>query len=413
MPYIVYDEVFGLGKECCRVSDVILKIKIESRWGMKIILEAQHAVGRPQPRGVGHYSISLIQALLHRNAFEYELTFFDYNREVGNLARAEKYFGKFGIPFRECNQLDYRIASREERIWNMKSYNEWTNTRGDIYHFMCPVSIPTNLNGKMIVTVHDISWRSNPGMISPNATMLHDIALERVERTRPHIIADSISASEEIQRFTNIPAEQIDVIYQSYDEKQIYTDRSDVSSIVDGDYMLFVGTIERKKNITRIVQAFNQIAEKYRDLKLVLAGKPTWDNPEEIYDSVRNSPFNERIILPGYVDAETKRRLISNALCFVFPSICEGFGIPVLEAMACGCPVITADNTSLPEVGGDAAVYVNAYDAEQLAFEMEHVVLSESLRKDMIARGFVQAKKFSWDKTAEQVESVYRMVANS
>jgi len=78
--------------------------------------------------------------------------------------------------------------------------------------------------------------------------------------------------------------------------------------------------------------------------------------------------------------------------------------------MACGCPVITADNTSLPEVGGDAAIYVNAYDTEQLAFEMERVLSSESLRKDMIAQGFVQSKKFSWDKTAEQVENVYRMV---
>ncbi|WP_313154017.1 glycosyltransferase family 4 protein [Lacrimispora sp.] len=379
---------------------------------MKIILEAQHAVGHPQPRGVGHYTIGLIQALLHRKAFDYELTFFDYNREVGNLARAEKYFGKFDVLFRECNELDYRIASREEEIWNMKSYNEWTNTSGEVYHFMCPVSIPTNLRENMIVTVHDISWRSQPGIISPNATMLHDIALERIERTRPHIIADSQSASEEIQRFTTIPAEQIDVVYQSYDEEEIYVDKSDVSHIVNGDYILFVGTFERKKNITRIVQAFNQIAEKHKELKLVLAGKPTWDNPEEIYDSVRNSPFSERIILPGYIDVKTKRRLISNALCFVFPSICEGFGIPVLEAMTCGCPVITADNTSLPEVGGDAVVYVNAYNVEQLAFEMEHVVTSESLRKDMSARGVVQAKKFSWDKMAEQVESVYQKVRN-
>jgi glycosyltransferase involved in cell wall biosynthesis len=250
-------------------------------------------------------------------------------------------------------------------------------------------------------------------MISPNATMLHDIALDRIERIRPYIIADSESASKEIQQFTTISAEQICVIYQSYDEHNLFRDKSDTSSITDGDYILFVGTLECKKNVVRIIEAFDIVGEKFRDLKLVLAGKPTWDNPEEIYESVRNSPLKERIIMPGYVNVETKRRLISNALCFVFPSICEGFGIPVLEAMACGCPVITADNTSLPEVGGDAAIYVNAYNTEQLAYEMERVISSESLRKDMIVKGFVQSKKFSWDKTAEQVENVYRMVTKN
>ena len=140
----------------------------------------------------------------------------------------------------------------------------------------------------------------------------------------------------------------------------------------------------------------------------MLAGKPTWDDPAPIYQSIENSPFRDRIITPGYIDTDTKRILYSNALGLVFPSVCEGFGVPVLEAMACGCPVITAGNTSLPEVGGDAVIYVNAGETDQIAFEMERVVSSESLRNELRGKGFEQAKKFSWDKAAEQVERVYK-----
>lgn len=378
---------------------------------MQVVLEAQHAVGHSQPRGVGHYSINLIQSLLRRNVFDYELTFFDYKKEVGNRERANKFFGSFGVPLRECNDLDYRVASRDDGVWKTKSYNEWTKTDGEVYHFMCPVSVPTVLKGKMVVTVHDISWLAYPGMVSPNATMLHNIGIERIAKAKPYLIADSESAKSEILQYIDgISPESVSVVYLSYDEDLLFYDNGSVRDIVDGDFMLFIGTIENKKNIIRIVQAFELVAAKNRGIKLVIAGKPTWDDTSEIYGTIQNSPYRSRIVTPGYITAEQKRRLYSNALCFVFPSICEGFGIPVLESMACGCPVITSDSTSLPEVGGEAAVYVNAYSTEQLAYEMERVISSESLRKDMTAKGFTQAKKFSWDKTAEQVENIYKMV---
>jgi glycosyltransferase involved in cell wall biosynthesis len=374
---------------------------------VKVILEAQHAVGHEEPRGIGHYSINLIQALLRRKAFEYELTYFDYNREIGNYQRAEKYFGGFNIPMYECNELDYRIASRDNNVWSAKSYNEWTKTSGDIYHFMNPVSIPTKLNGKMIVTVHDVNWELNPDMVSELLKPLFKLSMKRIEKTCPHIIAGSQSARSQLLQYSNVSAEQISVIYQSYDEENIFYDNSCVCDIVDGDYLFYVGALAPNKNIDRIMNAFNIIAYKHKDLKLIIAGKSTWDDTTAIYNAINSSQFRERIIMPGYVSVEKKRQLYSNALCFVFPSLHEGFGIPVLEAMACGCPVITADNTSLPEVGGDAAIYVNAYNTEQLAHEMERVVDSENLREELRQKGFKQSKKFSWEKTAQRVENIY------
>ena len=374
---------------------------------MKVILEAQHAVGHPQLRGVGYYSLELIRALLKRKKFDYELTFFDYNKEMGNIERAQKYFGEYNVPIHECNELDYRIASRDESVFAQRSYNNYTKTDGDIYHFMCPVTVPTNLKANMVVTIHDVIWEVNPGMIPAHTEVLHKTALERIKRIRPFIVSDSKATENDILIYTDIPAEKIKTVYLSYDEVNMYPDKSNVSNIVDGPYFLFVGAFERRKNIAGIINAFSSVAEKNKDIKLVISGKKVWDDTSDMDNAVYDCRYKDRILFTGYVDVHTKRKLYSNASAFVFPSLYEGFGIPVLEAMACGCPVITADNSSLPEVGGDAALYVDAYNTEQLAYEMERVLLNDSLENEMIAKGFAQKDKFSWDKTAEKVERLY------
>lgn len=374
---------------------------------MKIILEAQHAVGHPQLRGVGYYSLELIRALLRRKKFDYELTFFDYGKECGNLERTENFFGSFHVPIHECNELDYRVASRNESVFSEKTYNEYTHTDGDIYHFMCPVSVPVNLKGTMAVTIHDVIWEVHPGMIPAHTEALHKTALERINKIKPFIIAVSKATENDILKYTDIPADKIRTIYQSCDEEHMYPEKADISDIVKGRYFLFIGAFERRKNIAGIIRAFGAIAEKYKDVKLVIAGKKVWDDTAEMDDAFHQCTGRDRIIFTGYVDTDTKRKLYSNACAFVFPSLYEGFGIPVLEAMSCGCPVITADNSSLPEVGGEAAIYVDAYNTEQLVSEMERVLTNDTLRAEMIKKGFVQKDKFSWDKTAEQMEKFY------
>jgi len=352
----------------------------------------------------------MIQALLKRAKFEYELTFFDYNKEVGNRERAEKYFGEYGISFRECNDLDYRISSRNDAVWEHISYNHYTETSCDIYHFMNIVSLPLSITGKVIVTAHDFNWRTYNKALSDHARSLCDKGLERLNILQPEIIAISQSTKNELLEYSNIPEEKINVVLQSYDERNLYPDPDYPKEIVDGNYLLFIGTIESKKNVTLIADAFFTIADRYPDLRLVIVGKPTWEDMSSFYKMVDESKFRDRVILPGYVDVTVKRKLYSHARCFLFPSICEGWGNPILEAMACGCPVITSNVTAMPEAGGDAALYISGNDPELLVEKIDAVLASDGIRNTMIRKGLEHSRLFSWDKTASEVESVYRKV---
>jgi hypothetical protein len=188
---------------------------------MKVILEAQHAVGVPQPRGFGAYSLGLINALLRRSAFDYELTFFDFHGENGNRLRAESLFGRYGVPLRECTTLSYSDALRGGDVWQT-SYNAWTKTNGDIYHFMAPYTVPANLDGKMVVTIHDVTWCSHPEVVPKRTMSSYKTAQRHIESLHPFVLADSESACVEILQHIAIPPENISVVYISYDEENIW-----------------------------------------------------------------------------------------------------------------------------------------------------------------------------------------------
>lgn len=174
-------------------------------------------------------------------------------------------------------------------------------------------------------------------------------------------------------------------------------------------YILSVGRLERKKNTAGIVKAFEKIKldnpARLEDLRLVLAGKAGFGF-EKIQELILKSPCKKDIILPGWISENDLPAIVNGANVFIFPSFYEGFGLPVLEAMACGAPVICSNNSSLKEIGGDAAVYIDPENIGELAAKMNHLLIDENLRKEKIARGLEQAKKFSWEKCAEETLKV-------
>jgi glycosyltransferase involved in cell wall biosynthesis len=172
---------------------------------------------------------------------------------------------------------------------------------------------------------------------------------------------------------------------------------------IAGKYVLFVGTLQPRKNIVRLTEAFSKLEEK--DLNLVVVGKKGWQY-EEILDAPKKYNVEKKVLFLDSVSDSDLFSLYKNAQCFVLPSLYEGFGLPILEAMQYGCPVITSNVSSLPEAGGDAALYFDPLNIEDMAQKIKMVLTDTNLREEMIKKGYNQIKKFSWEKTAKETLEV-------
>lgn len=177
---------------------------------------------------------------------------------------------------------------------------------------------------------------------------------------------------------------------------------------IDKKYILFVGTLQPRKNIVRLIEAFSKIVDK--QIQLVIIGKKGWMY-EDILLAPKKYNVESRVKFLEFVPGEELPIFYKNALCFVLPSLYEGFGLPVLEAMQEGCPVITSNISSLPEAGGDAALYIDPKDTNDIAEKIEEVIKNESVRNKMIQKGYDQVKKFSWEKTAQETLKILEEVA--
>jgi glycosyltransferase involved in cell wall biosynthesis len=177
---------------------------------------------------------------------------------------------------------------------------------------------------------------------------------------------------------------------------------------INKEYILFVGTLQPRKNISKLIEAFSKID---KDIQLVIVGKKGW-----LYEDILKAPvkFNveNKVKFLDFVEDSELPLLYKNALCFVLPSLYEGFGLPVLEAMKNGCPVITSNVSSLPEAGGDAAEYFDPENVDEMKKKIEKVIEDKKLREEMIKKGFAQIKKFSWEKTAKDTLKELMEVVN-
>lgn len=178
---------------------------------------------------------------------------------------------------------------------------------------------------------------------------------------------------------------------------------------INKEFILFVGTLQPRKNISRLIEAFSRIKDK--EIELAIVGKKGW-----LYEEILNAPdkFNvsDRVKFLDFITNEDLPLLYKNAKCFVLPSLYEGFGLPVLEAMQYGCPVVTSNISSLPEAGGNAALYVNPEDVDDITKKINRVLEDKELRKEMVKKGYDQVKKFSWEKTARETLKALEELVN-
>lgn len=270
-------------------------------------------------------------------------------------------------------------------------------------------------NTKYYVTVYDLALFKFKGIGATRNTIRLKLFAKSACKKAEKVIAISKATAKDITEIFKIPKSKISVSYCGGLPTEFSALMVDCTKEVNPvlkfneNFLLFISTIEPRKNIITIIKSFEKyIDDTGENTKLVLAGRRGW-KCDEIYDVIKKSKYRNRIIMPGFISDKDKAYLLSNAKAFVYPSLYEGFGIPILEAFAYGVPVLTAKISSMPEVGGDAAYYIeNPTDINGLANLMKHVVnLDDNERKKIQERMKRQLRMFSWEKNANEMMEIF------
>ncbi|WP_154223984.1 glycosyltransferase family 4 protein [Marinicella rhabdoformis] len=277
----------------------------------------------------------------------------------------------------------------------------------DIFHLTTPW--PVKVPGvKTVVTIHDLIPLKVPFTTLDMKNHFYHLFKWAAE-SADMIFSVSEHTKKDIMEIYGIPEEKIQVTYQSYKKSDVVTTEEDDSiylkakKLAAQKYVLFVGNIEPKKNIKALIQAMAYIPKGY---KLAVVGRKAWMHESQLSDLTRYLKKKEYVFL-DYVSEEELSMLYKNALCMVFPSLYEGFGLPVLEAMAHDCPVICSNVSSLPEVGGDAALYVNPYKFTEIRDKLKEVISNEELRRGMIEKGRDRVSFFSPENYVKRLNQAY------
>lgn len=266
---------------------------------------------------------------------------------------------------------------------------------------------------QIVITIHDLAFLSMPETHQPARRMYKSMTFHRSVVQSDKIVADSDSTQRECVNQAGIPKEKIVVVHGGVDPSMHRENDAEILSGVKTKYglkdrfILYVGTLERRKNLVRLVHSFAKL-KKNGSMRhqLVLAGGRGYGY-EEILEAARTDGVTEDISFPGFVEEEDMSPLYSLADLLVYPSLYEGFGFPPLEAMACGCPVIASNVTSLPEVVGDAGLLIDPSDTTALSEAILHVVSDREVHKSMVAKGYERVKKFSWQNSAQKLLGVF------
>jgi glycosyltransferase involved in cell wall biosynthesis len=296
----------------------------------------------------------------------------------------------------------------------------------DLVHVPNIFSVPRALPCPYVMTVHDMLEHMSLGRKRNDLwRSVHFQLTMRVLRGAARIFAVSNFTKTEMEKLFGIPPERIEVVYNAIDERFLHghasgADRDLIAKRYQVTYpfLLYAGRVSAHKNVVRMIEAFSALKgelEKeraYPDLKLIIIGDDLSGNPDLRRTVVRSGVQNDVRFL-GFVPIEVLRIFYDSAKIFVFPSLYEGFGLPPLEAMAHGTPVVTSNVSSLPEVVGNAAVLVNPENVFEIMRALHRVLLDQVLRERMKERSYVQAGKFSWEKSVRRILEVYRQVGGT
>jgi glycosyltransferase involved in cell wall biosynthesis len=373
---------------------------------MLIGIDASRAVS-DRRTGTENYSLHLIRALLSSGAKHHFRLYF-------NQPPAPRLFP---------DGTEQRIL-RFPRLWTHVRLS-WEMLREPPDLLFVPSHVlPLAHPCRSVVTVHDLGYLYYPETHTLPQNLYLRWSTRHNAASSARILADSEATCRDLIHYYRISPEKIRVVYPGRDPSLAPTeDPALIANVRDrygigGPYLLYVGTLHPRKNLVRLVQAFCHLVSGdsnreslARDVQLVLAGQKGWLY-HEIYGEVRRLGLEGRVVFTGYVADAHLPALLSGALAFAYPSLHEGFGLPILEAMSCGTPVVCSNTSSLPEVAGDAALLVDPLHTESLTAALYRVLTDPALRQELVQRGFLQSKAFSWQRSARETLQVLEEVGH-
>ncbi len=385
-------------KQRIKAYRTILQIKKEPQIGLDI-----SCISRSKA-GVGCYTRSLIRKLSEIDK-DGVYAFFSYKERRSGRKKTVK-----------ARMFHKVYGALRHTIWEQLLLPLNLFIRGiDLIHSPAYVT-PMMKSCPTIITVHDMAYLLYPDKFVKAYRLYLKFWVPLSVKRADIVVTDSIQSKRDIVKLLKVPEEKVEVIYLGVSELfRPVSDDEKLDAIrrkynLPQEFILYVGTIEPRKNIIELIYAYGEFKKKVGDtVKIVIGGKMGWlyDN---IFEAIEGLGLKEDVIFTGYIADEDLPLVYNAAKVFVYPSLYEGFGLPPLEAMACGVPVVTSNTSSLPELVNGAGIMVNPDNPHELAEAIYNVLTNEELRKKMIKRGLEKAKKFTWEKTAKKTLEVYEKV---
>jgi glycosyltransferase involved in cell wall biosynthesis len=350
-----------------------------------------------QNTGIGNYGYNLINTLSENIK--------DYNVSV--LCQQDIKFNNINMIHKNYTSNYKRILA--EQIMLLKEFNKY-----DLIHFIDYSSPLIKIKKPFIVTIHDLSYYKYPETFTYGSRKIKKIIAPYSIKNATRIIADSNNTKKDILSMFNVNEEKIKVIYPGRPNYQRIEDINEIKKVkrkyrISGEYILYLGTLEPRKNILSLIDAYYNLIKEEISENLVIAGKKGWLY-SDIFEKVNHLKLSDRIIFVGFVDEKDKPALYSGAKVFIYPSLYEGFGLPPLEAMTCGTPVIASRTSSLPEVIEESGIYINPRDINSISQALYDLIKNKNLRNKLKELGIKRSRFFDWKKTVEQVLEVYNEI---
>lgn len=375
---------------------------------MSIKIGIDYTAAVHQSAGIGRYTREMVQALAAAPDFapHYYLFAAAAQGDARPLLPAEKFTW---CPTRLTERW---LARLWYRLHLPLAVETWT---GPLHLLHAPDFIlpPVRRSTRTIVTIHDLSFVREPDSIMPGMSYHLNTWVPRSVAQADCVIAVSEATRRDLVEIYQTPPDKIRILYHGVTSNfKPVTDPARLQEVRQKyglgqkPLVLSIGTIQPRKNYQRLIQAFAQVKG---EAALVIAGGPGWKN-ESIFDEVGKYQLGDRIHFPGFVAEADLPVLYSAAAIFIYPSLYEGFGLPILEAMACGIPVIASNRSSLPEVTGDAGLLVDPYDVAAMAAAMNRLLEDHHLRQQLSAAGLKRAAQFTWPGMVAQLVDIYRQL---